>query len=406
MHRLRFAAVVLCAIALAPPARAQDGQDMASLFDSAAAAIKTSFFDPSRINSSLDTSASYRRRDFLLPKLSTDLEGQVNGLLSELRFSGCRFYRDGQAPDFTPAFRARMTREGLTVLAVQPGSDCQSAGLLPGDVINTPLSTLPGRRGSEVTLGVRASQGVWSRIVRRDGYDVPEPDYGWKLFGASRKVAYLRVNRITSPDGVDTALAALGAYPKVIVDVRYTREADASVLRFLSRFTEGSTVVGYCANRKGMLGLPAPLWRQIPERLSESTGDTWTFNPTLSDRGLLALRILPGPQAAYTGWVIVLADEGTRGFAELIPEFFHISRRGRVIGRTTAGIGGLPSALKMEGGYTLEVPTAAIFRADGRPLEGNGVEPDFQSQWHQIDVKSAADPDIERALELLDAEEE
>ncbi len=406
MHRLRFAALFLGAIALAPPARAQDGQALASLFDSATAAIKTSYFDPSRINSSLDTSASYRRRDFLPPKLSTDLDGEVNGLLSELHFSGCRFYREGQAPDFTPAFRARMTREGLTVLAVQPGSDCQAAGLLTGDVITTPAATLFGQRGSGVTLGVRATQGEWSRIVRRNGYDEPEPDYGWRLFGLNNKVAYLRINRITSPEGVDTALAALRSYPNVIVDVRYTRESDASVLRFLSRFTEGSVLVGYCANRRGMTALTEPLFRKVPERLAESTGDTWMFNPTLSERGLLTLRVLPGTQPMYAGRVIVLADEGTRGFAELIPDFFRRSHRGRVVGRITAGIGGIPSALKMEGGYTLEVPTAAIFRADGQLLEGNGVEPDYLSQWHQIDVKSGADPDVERALELLDSEGE
>src|SRR5438876_6331668 len=150
---------LICAPACLPlahlPARAQDGAALApiAVFDSAAAAIRRQFFDPRFGGANLDTIVYFRRQAFLPPRSSQDVAGQVNGLLSELHYSGV-FYRGASAPDMTPAFRWRTTRDGPAVTSIEPNSDCQKAGLRVGDILLTRPRDLPGARGSMVTLRV------------------------------------------------------------------------------------------------------------------------------------------------------------------------------------------------------------------------------------------------------------
>jgi len=385
------------------PARPAAALDAPAVFDSAVSAIRHQFFDPRLNGASLDTIAAYRRLNLAGADSEGALVKQVRGLLSDLKYSGTSFYREGQAPDFTPAFRWRMTRDGLVVTAVQTGSECWSAGLAVGDLVSTRPDDLWGPRGSRVALSVRSSLGEWSREIQREGYDVPEPDFSLTLH-AGGKVGCLRVNRLTDPAAVDQVAQEVLApdrgqsFQDLVLDVRYCRSSDASVLKLLARFAPQASVAGYAVNRLGMDALKEPLEKSIPHNLAESTGDGWTFYPTLSEKGLLALRVLPVPDSTFQGRVMVLADENTRGFAELVPAWFRQTWRGKV------GVGGLPAAIKLDGGWTLQLPTTALFLPDGRPLEHHGVEPDAFTEWHQVDVRAAADPDLERALQLLGVE--
>ncbi|MBI5836476.1 MAG: hypothetical protein HZB25_04440 [Candidatus Eisenbacteria bacterium] len=374
-----------------------------AVFDSAVATIRASFFDPEFNHAPLDSTSAWRRSQLVAAGASADVQRQVRDLLAELRYSGCRFYREGRAPDFTPAFRVRQTVDGVVVVAVQPGSDCEKAGLFKGDYLVTHESDLPGARGSMLTLRVRTGDGVeWSQPVRRDGFSSTESDLGWTVY--AKRVGYLRVSRLHDPTVVDTAMQHVSKFPDLILDVRGCADADVSVLALLSQFAEKSSNAGFVANRRGLETLGRAMIVKYPRGTAESTGSPWLFHPTLSERGLLVLRVQP-VEKPYSGEVVVLADEGTAGFAELIPRWFREQKRGRVIGRITAGRGGLSAALRAAQGWFLELPTAALFAADGLPLEGRGAVPTNFVKWRQIDVRAGADPDIERALQLLGADQ-
>src|SRR5437867_77842 len=99
--------------AAAGSARGADASSPVAVFDSAAAVVRREFFDPRFNGADIDTIAYFRRQALLPPRSSRDVAKEVNGLLSELHFSGGRFFRDGEAPDFTPGFLGRMTRDGL-----------------------------------------------------------------------------------------------------------------------------------------------------------------------------------------------------------------------------------------------------------------------------------------------------
>jgi len=384
----------------APAASAAPGALPAvAIFDSAVAALRAEFFDPARLGAHFDSSVVYRRASLAAAGPGANVQGQLQGLLRELGYSGCRFYREGQAPDYTPAFRWRETLDGVVVTAVQPGSSCEHAGLARGDYLMTPRSDLPGVRGTSVTLRVRTSDGVeWSQPVLREGLAANDPDLGWNSY--SEHLGYLRVNRLHDPAVVDTAIRHVRRFANLILDVRGCADADPSVLHLLSYFATVPSTAGYVANHAGVAALGRPQVKSVPQDAAENSGDPGLLNPALGQHGLVVLRVQPA-DSAFQGRVVVLADEGTAGYAELVPAWFRAEKRGSVVGRITAGRGGLPATLRAAPGWTLEVPTAGLFLPDGVLLEGNGVEPTHFVKWRQVDIRAGADPDVERAQQLL-----
>jgi hypothetical protein len=401
--RVLLACAALLACLCAPgPARAEDSP--VAVFDSVVAEVRARFFDPALLGAHFDSSVSDRRSVLQAAGASANVEAQVRGLLQELRCSGSRFYREGQAPDLTPAFQWRETLDGVVVQRVQRGSDCERAGLARGDFLLTHVSELWGPTGSRLTLRVRSTDGVeWSQPVRREGFTSTDPDLGWNSFFG--KVGYLKVNRLHDPMVVDTAMRRVRPFPDLILDVRGCSDADPAVLHLLSYFALQAGSAGFAANRAGIEALGGPLVKSLPRGTAENTGSPWTFLPTLTEKGLVELRVLPSVDSSYTGRVVVLTDENTAGFAELVPAWFQSTKRGKVVGRATAGRGGLPVTLRTATGWTLELPAAALFLPDGHPLEVQGVEPTNRMKWRQVDVRSGADPDVERALQVLDIEQ-
>jgi hypothetical protein len=395
--------LALAALALCGPVRAHADAAQLAVFESAASIVRRSFFDPRFNEAAFDTIVVYHRAALAGPASRGDLEKEVNGLLSELHYSAARFYRPGQSADYTPAFRWRDTRDGVAVTAVQPGSECERVGLLRGNLLLTPTSEFWGPRNSEMNLRVRGDAGEWSHPVRREGYSAPDPDIGWKIY--SGRVGYLCARRLTDPATVDTAMLQLRKCQELILDVRYCRDSDPTVLHLLSFFAGAASTAGMAVNRDGMTRLGARPPLVFPANIAENTGSPWLFHPVMDEKGLVALRVLANTEVQFPGPVVVLADENTRGFAELIPSWFQAQKRGLVVGRPTAGRGGLPAVMEVAAGWTLEVPTIALFHADGRPLQGHGVEPDVYIQWSLTDIRGGGDPDLERGLQQFEADE-
>jgi hypothetical protein len=408
--RALVAGAALAAAVATFPARALAQEAAApsvvEVFDSTVADMRAQFFDPSAFTAHFDTSASDRRTSLVATATPDRLQSQIRALLQELRCSGSRFYPEGQAPDFTPAFTWRETLDGMVVRAVQPGSACERAGMLRGDYLLTPVSDLWGPLGSVATLRVRTSDGAeWSQPVKRDGYVSSDPDLG--LGSYLGKIGYLRVTRLHDPAVVDTAMQHVRGFQSLILDVRGCSDADVSVLRLLSYFARAAGPAGFAANRAGLTAQGGSAITRLPAGTARNTGDAGAFHPDLAEKGLLELGVVPVVgDSAYTGRVVLLADEGTAGFAELVPAWFLSTKRALVVGRTTAGRGGLPATLRTAAGWTLELPTAALFLPDGRPLEPQGVEPQRRIKWRQVDVRSGADPDVERAIQALDVDVE
>ena len=97
---------------------------------------------------------------------------------------------------------------------------------------------------------------------------------------------------------------------------------------------------------------------------------------------------------------IVLVDRMTQGIAEILAEA--LQRNGAVVvGEKTAGHASFMSLVR-DGDVAVWMPVGQWLRADEKPINGNGVEPDEAVEV--VDPEAEDDPVLARALELVSRE--
>lgn len=97
---------------------------------------------------------------------------------------------------------------------------------------------------------------------------------------------------------------------------------------------------------------------------------------------------------------VVLVDRMTQGIAEILAEA--LQRNGAVVvGEKTAGHASYMSLVR-DGDVAVWMPVGQWLRADEKPINGNGVEPDEAVEV--VDPEAEDDPVLARALELVSRE--
>lgn len=97
---------------------------------------------------------------------------------------------------------------------------------------------------------------------------------------------------------------------------------------------------------------------------------------------------------------VVLVDRMTQGIAEILAEA--LQRNGAVVvGEKTAGHASFMSLVR-DGDVAVWMPVGQWLRADEKPINGNGVEPDEAVEV--VDPEAEDDPVLARALELVSRE--
>lgn len=104
---------------------------------------------------------------------------------------------------------------------------------------------------------------------------------------------------------------------------------------------------------------------------------------------------------AYAGKLIVLTDENSASGAEIFAAVIQESKRGRIVGRTTAGAVLLSYSVKLPEDFRMSLAVRDYLTPSGRRLEDKGVAPDVHVPFTIDDVRRQRDPDLGRALELL-----
>lgn len=104
---------------------------------------------------------------------------------------------------------------------------------------------------------------------------------------------------------------------------------------------------------------------------------------------------------SWDGPLVVLVDEATRSAKELLAYSLQRAGRARLVGTRTAGAVLASRAFRITDRSLLLLPVTDLL-ADGRRLEGVGVEPDVVVE-SPLPYRNGADPQLERALEELAA---
>jgi carboxyl-terminal processing protease len=102
----------------------------------------------------------------------------------------------------------------------------------------------------------------------------------------------------------------------------------------------------------------------------------------------------------YTGKVLILTDNECASACEDFVMPFKVSRRGQILGQSTAGSTGQPFFFNFGNGMSFRVSTKRVFFPDGSQFEGVGVTPDVSLQPSPADMRAGTDVVLNKALEL------
>lgn len=273
----------------------------------------------------------------------------------------------------------------LRVLGVREGSPAARARLRAGDFIRMiddaparDLSAFAGMRKLRGAPGSKVSLVVF-RSSAADPHNVPLVREAIKDERVSARrlpggEAYVRVASFSTETAADLRkqVASLGqASSGVVIDLRGT--------------ADGSPADGVQA-----------------ARLFLKSGATVATRATRGDERTVTKA--EAADGALTMPVVLLVSSGTSHAAEIFAAALADNKRAELVGEPTAGLAGEQRLVRLPQGYGLWMTYAKYLRSDGKPIHGEGLEPDVVTDPVIVEfgeMPPAGDAALDKAVERL-----
>ncbi len=274
----------------------------------------------------------------------------------------------------------------LVVTAPIAGSPAQRAGVQAGDVVlavdgasldgltvDAARARIRGPRGTLVTLTIgRGSAPPFQLAITRDVVQTREVETQAMAGGT---VGYVRLAGF-SDAAADDLVAALSAHlaagrTKLILDLRANPGGYVTAARKIASQFISSGVLFWEQDGKG---------NQIP---TDVLGDGVATNPNIR--------------------VVVLIDGGSASASEIVAGALQDSKRATLVGQQSFGKGTVQEWQELTGqAGAFKLTIARWLTPDKRWIHGTGLAPDVVVTLPNP-IPAGADPDLDRALEVLGA---
>lgn len=343
-------------------------------------------------------SKDYLRKDRIITEEL--LYGAISGMISALGDPYTSFYTPEANTEFKESLDGLYEGIGaqlgfrdsqLVIVSPLPGSPAEEAGVRAGDAIlqvdgevtsawSLPqaVSEIRGEDGTAVILTIsrEGKQGFEVKIIR-ERIKVPNVTLDWE----EDDIAYLKIFRFGT-------------------DIR--KDWDEIV----SQIAQPASPAGGSPNRPiaGMIldvrGNPGGLLDGAIYLASE-----------FFDKGVVVKRKLASGKIEdftvdHEGKLtnvpmIVLINEGSASASEILAGALKVRGRAKLVGVKSFGKGTVQEPYELDGGVSLHVTTAEWLLPDGVSIESVGLSPDVVVEMIEGDVKSGRDPQLDKAVELL-----
>jgi carboxyl-terminal processing protease len=275
----------------------------------------------------------------------------------------------------------------LTIIAPLSGTPSAKAGLKPGDKIlaidkvdTTAMSVdyavtlIRGARGTKVNLLILSQGENESRNVEitRSRIEIPLVTGELKNLPNSKdKVAYIKLVHFASDtdNTFRSVLAQLTTQgPKgIIIDLRnnpggYLDQAIAISSHWVA---------------KGVVVKEQLIPPNFKEHMSIGGGEL-AGTPT-----------------------IILVNQGSASASEIVAGALQDLKLATIVGEQTFGKGSVQNLEELPDGSAVKLTVAKWFTPQGRSIDKNGIKPDIEVKFSKEDVEKGTDPQLDRALELL-----
>ncbi len=278
----------------------------------------------------------------------------------------------------------------LTVVAPIDGTPAQKAGIKANDKIlkingtstegmtsDQAVKLIRGKGGTKVNLTIyreNSDPKIKEYEITRAKIVVPAVKLEFKTGKNNEPIAYLKISQFTSHllDEFNKAAMAIDSKEgcnKIIIDVRNNPGGLLDQVIAMSRFflKNGDTIV---IEGKG---------KQSEEQVYKNFSD--------------------GPFNKHK--VIVLINEGSASASEILAACLKENMNAVLIGQKTFGKGSVQYPLKLSDGSMLKVTVAEWLTPKGNHIDGVGIKPDVEVEIKEEDVKAEKDPQLDKALEII-----
>ncbi|MBX3000815.1 MAG: S41 family peptidase [Caldilineaceae bacterium] len=267
-----------------------------------------------------------------------------------------------------PAWKAGLRRNDL-IIAIDGEPVAEMADLTEA------VSKIKGPRGSRVVLTIVRSNRTdpFEVEVIRDLIQIPIVFS--EMVGENEDIAYIRLTRFSDNasgrlrDAIRTALDS-GNVRGLIFDMRgnpggLLREA----VRVSSLFLPDKELV-------------------LIERFSDGSEDLYRAE---------GRPIVPADLP-----IVVLVNEGSASASEIVSGALQDAGRAVLLGTTTFGKGSVQLPHNLSDGSLMRVTIARWYTPKDRSIDGTGLEPDIVLELSDEEFESEEDPQLDRALQLLE----
>ena len=272
--------------------------------------------------------------------------------------------------------------EYLTIVSPMPGSPAEEAGLEPGDVViaidgedvtdldpNLVVRRVLGPAGSIVVLTIRRGTEELEFEIKRGSIEVPSVQF--ELI--DEDIGYIQLFSFANDTAQDLRQA-----------IRSLQDDGASGLILDLRGNGG----GYLVSAIDVSSEFIAEGLILTERFGDGTEQTYEA----SGRGLASEMPL-----------IVLINAGSASASEIVAGAIQDLERGMLVGETSFGKGSVQNWVPLdEEQGAVRVTVARWYTPNGILIDDQGLTPDHIVPLTEEDFTSGLDPQLEKAIELLE----
>ena len=265
-----------------------------------------------------------------------------------------------------PAWRAGIKR-GDYILAVDGES-------LVGTDVTFAVARIRGPKGSTVVLSVLHEIGAEPEEITVERDRIETPTIVTETLGSDQNIAYIKLNTFNQNAGQLVRQAVEAAMDREVAGLVFDLRGNSGGL-----LREAVKVAGTFMQ-------DAPV---LIERFSNGTTENYETD------GTAAAPDLP---------MIVLVNEGSASASEIVAGALQDQHRAQLLGVTTYGKGSVQLPHTLKDGSIMRVTVARWYTPNDRTIDGTGLTPDIQVERTEADLEKGVDPQLERAVEQLEAE--
>ena len=322
--------------------------------------------------------------------------GAINGMLKATGDPYTNFFNPQESRDFSQDIAGSFEGIGaelgvknkiLTVIAPLDNSPAQKAGLMTGDKIikvnnkivsdlsiDQAVDLIRGKKGTIVKLTIirKGEEKTKEIAITRDVIELKSVTVNLKKFQKNR-IAYVRITQFS--ENTD-------------------QEFDVAMSKIIVAKSKG-IILDLRNNPGGLLNKAVAIAsRMIPAGKvvvseEDSNGKIQSLNTLGGDK----LSSIP---------MVVLINEGSASAAEILSGALRDDRGVVLIGKTSFGKGSVQQLIDLSGGSSIKITIAKWLTPKGNYIMKKGIKPDIKVNMTLDDYKNKRDPQLKKALEVIE----